>query len=114
MMHTDVARVDIARIESDQEVIGRDTRTVRTDDGVTIAYRVLGTGPRSVMFLHGWSGAGTGHSWADVMKELDLVSGKWAQWMSCTAPERVIGQVLVAPAPAIESPIPEAEKNDGW
>jgi non-heme chloroperoxidase len=161
IMHTDVAPVAIARIESDQEVIGSDVRTARTDDGVTIAYRVLGTGPRTVMFLHGWGGAGTGHSWADVIKELDLtglrailvdqrghgqsaqtstgftierfaqdlftvaddaradefvlvafsMSGKWAQWMSCTAPERVIGQVLVAPAPAIEIPIPEVEKE---
>jgi len=161
MMHTDTAPVDMTRIESDQEVIGRDTRTVRTDDGVTIAYRVVGTGPRNVMFLHGWGGAGSGHSWADVMRHLDLnglrailvdlrghglseettrgftierftqdlltvadaaqadefvlvaysMSGKWALWMSCTAPERVIGQVLVAPAPAIEVPIPDAEKE---
>jgi pimeloyl-ACP methyl ester carboxylesterase len=113
------------------------------------------------MFLRGWGGAGSGHSWADVLRQLDIsglrpilvdlrghglseqtskgftverfvqdlftvadhaqayefvlvaysMSGKWAQWMSCTAPERVIGQVLVAPAPAIEVPIPDAEKE---
>ncbi|HEY3061391.1 MAG TPA: alpha/beta hydrolase [Chloroflexota bacterium] len=161
MMHTDTAPVDMTRIEPDQEVIGRDTRTVLTDDGVSIAYRVVGTGPRNVMFLHGWGGAGSGHSWVDVMPQLDLsglrailvdlrghglseqtskgftverfaqdlfavadhaqanefvlvaysMSGKWAQWMSCTAPERVMGQVLVAPAPAIEIPIPDSEKE---
>src|SRR5262245_4898888 len=160
-MHTDAAPVDMPRIEPGQEVIGRDTRTVLTDDGVSIAYRVVGTGPRNVMFLHGWGGAGSGHSWVDVVPQLDLsglrailvdlrghglseqtskgftverfaqdlfavadhtqahefvlvaysMSGKWAQWMSCTAPERVIGQVLVAPAPAIEIPIPDAEKE---
>jgi pimeloyl-ACP methyl ester carboxylesterase len=160
-MHTDTAPVDITRIESDQKVVGHDARRVRTDDNVTIAYRVLGTGPRNVVFLHGWGGAGSGHSWEHVMEELDLgglrailvdqrghgrseqtskgftverfaqdlftvaddaqapefvlvaysMSGKWAQWMSCTSPERVLGQVLVAPAPAAEIPIPEAEKE---
>ena len=45
-MHTDTAPVDMTRIESDQAVIGSDTHTVRTDDGVSIAYRVVGTGPR--------------------------------------------------------------------
>src|SRR5262249_31750201 len=44
MMHTDTAPVDMTRIEPDQEVSGRDTRTVLTDDGVSIAYRVVGTG----------------------------------------------------------------------
>src|SRR6266851_7922423 len=133
-MHTDTASVDIAPIESAQEIVGRDTRTVLTTDGVSIAYRVIGTGPRTVMFLHGWGGAGSGHSWVDVMRHLDLnglrallvdlrghgrseettrgftierfsqdlltvaeaaqadefvlvaysMSGKWAQWMSCT------------------------------
>jgi pimeloyl-ACP methyl ester carboxylesterase len=161
MMHTNTATVDMTPIESAQEIVGRDTRTVLTDDGVSIAYRVVGTGPRNVLFLHGWGGAGSGHSWADVMPHLDLnglrailvdlrghglseqtskgftterfaqdvftvaddaqadefvlvaysMSGKWAQWMSCIAPERVIGQVLVAPAPAIEIPIPDAEKE---
>jgi pimeloyl-ACP methyl ester carboxylesterase len=159
MMHTDTAPVDMTQIESDQAVIGGHAHTVRTDDGVSIAYRVVGTGPRNVMFLHGWGGAGSGHSWADVIPQLDIsglrvllvdlrghglseqtskgftverfaqdlfsvadaaqanefvlvaysMSGKWAQWMSCVAPDRVIGQVLVAPAPAIEIPIPDAE-----
>lgn len=136
-------------------------RTVRTDDGVTIAYSVLGTGRRDLLFVHGWGGAGSGHSWAEVMKHLDLtglrailvdlrghgrseqttsgfsierfardlftvaddaqaeglvlvgysMSGKWVQWMACTTPERVVGQVLVAPVPAAEIPLPEQEKE---
>jgi non-heme chloroperoxidase len=138
-----------------------ETRSVRTDDGVTIAYNVLGSGAQTVLFLHGWGGAGSGHSWAEVVKHLDFtgirailvdlrghgqseqtdsgftverfardmftvaddahaddvvlvgysMSGKWAQWMASSAPERVRGQVLVAPAPAAEVPIPEAEKE---
>jgi pimeloyl-ACP methyl ester carboxylesterase len=136
-------------------------RTVRTDDGVSIAYRVVGAGPLSVMFLHGWGGAGSGHSWTDVVRELDLtglrailvdqrghgrseqtgsgftverfaqdlltvadavdsessvlvaysMSGKWAQWLASSAPERIGGLVLVAPAPATEIPLPEVEKE---
>jgi pimeloyl-ACP methyl ester carboxylesterase len=39
------------------------------------------------------------------------MSGKWAQWMACAVPERVRGQVLIAPVPAIEVPLPEAEKE---
>ena len=34
------------------------------------------------------------------------MSGRWAQWMSCTRPERVIGNVLIAPAVAL--PLPDA------
>src|SRR5690348_6255416 len=136
-------------------------RSVLTDDGVTIAYNVVGSGPRNLLFLHGWGGAGSGHSWTEVLRHLDLtgmraitvdlrghgrseqtsrgfsverfgldmlqvaddaqadtfvligfsMSGKWAQWITCTAPERVSGQVLVAPGPAAEIPIPEAEKE---
>jgi pimeloyl-ACP methyl ester carboxylesterase len=39
------------------------------------------------------------------------MSGKWVQWMASSAPERVIGQVLVAPVPAAEVPIPDTEKE---
>jgi pimeloyl-ACP methyl ester carboxylesterase len=145
----------------EQTVTEGEMRTVRTDDGVTIAYRVAGSGPRNLLFLHGWGGAGSGHSWAEVLRYLDLtgmraiivdlrghgrseqtssgftierfardmlnvagdaqadqfvlvgysMSGKWAQWTACTAPERVSGQVLVAPAPAAEIPIPDTEKE---
>jgi pimeloyl-ACP methyl ester carboxylesterase len=137
------------------------TQTVRTDDGVSIAYRVVGTGPLTVLFIHGWGGAGTGHAWGDVLRTLDLagiravlvdqrghgrseqtgkgfmierfahdlfnvadavgaeqtvlvgysMSAKWAQFMACSAPERVRGLVLVAPVPAMEIPLPEAEKE---
>ena len=36
-MHTNTATVDMTRIESVQEIVGRDTRTVLTDDGASIA-----------------------------------------------------------------------------
>lgn len=32
--------------------------TARTDDSVSIAYRTRGTGPRNLVFLHGWGGSG--------------------------------------------------------
>jgi len=129
--------------------------TVRTDDGVVIAYTALGGGPCNLLFMHGWGGAGSGHSWVEVLKYLDLtglqvlvvdlrghgkservssgftverfasdmfavadhagaeqfvviafsMSGKWAQWMACTSSERVLGQILLAPAPATEFPL---------
>lgn len=31
----------------------------RTDDGVTIAYRTQGTGPRNLVFLHAWGASGS-------------------------------------------------------
>lgn len=136
-------------------------RFVRTDDGATIAYYEMGSGPRTVMFVHGWGGAGSGHSWAEVLKYLNLdglraivvdlrghgqseqitngftierfgrdlfevadfagadrfvlvafsMSGKWAQWMAADGPERIAGQVLLAPVPATEIPIPDEEKE---
>lgn len=46
--------------------------SVRTDDGVMIGYAALGTGPCNLVFLHGWGGAGSGYSWAEVLKEIDL------------------------------------------
>ena len=39
------------------------TATTRTDDGVTLAYKMLGEGPRDLLFLHGWGGSGTGTFW---------------------------------------------------
>jgi pimeloyl-ACP methyl ester carboxylesterase len=47
-------------------------RRVRTDDGVTIAYQTLGAGPCDLLFMHGWGGAASGHSWTEVIKSLDL------------------------------------------
>jgi non-heme chloroperoxidase len=32
--------------------------TVRTDDGVSLSYRARGTGPRDLLFMHGWGGSG--------------------------------------------------------
>jgi non-heme chloroperoxidase len=123
---------------------------VRTDDGVSIAYQVTGDGPRTLLALHGWGGAGSGHSWREVIRHLDLanlrivsidlrghgessqpdfgftlerferdilavadhvgadrfvmiafsMSARWAQWISCRLPARVLGQILIAPVPA--------------
>ncbi len=41
------------------------------------------------------------------------MSGRWAQWMACSRPDRVRGQILVAPAPAAALPLTE-EMLDGW
>jgi len=41
------------------------------------------------------------------------MSGRWAQWMSQARPERVIGQLLLAPAPAAALPLTE-EMLDDW
>jgi pimeloyl-ACP methyl ester carboxylesterase len=47
-------------------------KTVRTDDGVTIAYTVRGEGLRTLLFMHGWGGAGTGFLWDELVAHLDL------------------------------------------
>jgi pimeloyl-ACP methyl ester carboxylesterase len=41
------------------------------------------------------------------------MSGRWAQLMACSQPERVRGQILVAPAPAAPLPLTE-EILDNW
>jgi pimeloyl-ACP methyl ester carboxylesterase len=41
------------------------------------------------------------------------MSGRWAQWMSCTSPERVLGQILIAPVSASAMPLTEA-MADNW
>jgi non-heme chloroperoxidase len=47
------------------------TRTMRTDDGVTIEYTVHGSGPLTLLFLHGWGNAA--NSWDDLITtRLDL------------------------------------------
>jgi non-heme chloroperoxidase len=136
---------------------------VRTDDGISIAYQAAGNGPRTLLALHGWGGAGTGHSWREVIRHLDLANlrivaidlrghgesgrphagftlerfgrdilavadgvgaerfvivgysmgGRWAQWISCHFPARVLGQILIAPAPASALPLGE-ELLEGW
>lgn len=40
------------------------------------------------------------------------MSGRWAQWMSYTRPERVLGQVLIAPVAASALPLSEAMVDD--
>src|SRR6266478_9146780 len=129
--------------------------TVQTSDGAEIYYKSVGTGPRTVLFLHGWAGSGSGAFWNLVLGQLSLenlrlvlvdlrgharshhtrdgfhterfgedmfnvadhlgvtelilvaysMSGRWAQWMACTRPERVVGQALIAPAPATPMPL---------
>lgn len=44
----------------------------RMSDGVSIAYQTSRAGPTVIMALHGWGGAGTGHSWRELVKRLDL------------------------------------------
>ena len=41
------------------------------------------------------------------------MSGRWAQWMACTQPNRILGQILFGPAPAVAVPLPE-ETLDEW
>ena len=41
------------------------------------------------------------------------MSGRWAQWMACTKPNRVLGQILFGPAPAVGLPLTE-ETLDDW
>ena len=137
-----------------------ESTTVRSSDGIALAYRTIGDGPRTMLFLHGWGGSGTGFFWRAMLETLDLtgvrlvlpdlrghgasapavdgftdeqfardmfavadhvdaeqvvlvgysMSGRWAQWMACTRPERVVGQVLIAPAPAIDLPLTDDVK----
>ena len=134
-----------------------------TSDDQIIAYSSLGSGPRHLFLLHGWGGAGSGHSWKWFLPHLDLtglhvvvvdlrghgrsqgpatgftterfgrdmfeladhlsidalvvvgysMSGRWAQWMACAEPDRVAGQILVAPAPASDLPLTD-EILSGW
>src|SRR5437667_4144718 len=44
--------------------------TFRTADGISIAYKTLGDGPRNLLFIHGW--AGSGSYWDEMLKHLDL------------------------------------------
>jgi pimeloyl-ACP methyl ester carboxylesterase len=132
----------------------------RTDDGVTISYRVRGDGRRNLLFMHGWAGSGAyydetlehldltglraitvdlrGHAESDktengytldrferdVLAVADQVgaakmvvvgfgmSGKFAQYVALSAPDRVVGQVLIAPSPASKLPFPTEAQRD--
>jgi pimeloyl-ACP methyl ester carboxylesterase len=39
------------------------------------------------------------------------MSARWVQWMSCMQPERVAGQVLISPAPALALPLTDDMLN---
>lgn len=43
---------------------------VQTDDGIYISYRALGTGPTTLLFMHGW--AGSGAYFDETLSYLDL------------------------------------------
>jgi len=133
---------------------------VKTDDGVDISYRLLGTGPCTLLFMHGWAGAGT--YFDETLKYLDLtglraitfdlrghgdsdkpdtgysderfardaftvadavganqivvigfsMSGRFAQYLSVLAPNRVHGQILVTGCPAAPIAFPEDLRRD--
>lgn len=135
-------------------------RSVTTNDGVRIAFRVRGEGPLNLVFMHGWGGSGAyfnelidamdpdgvrcitpdlrGHGdsdkpeggydlrrfAADVLAVADAagadrfvlvgfsMSGKFAQFVACERPDRVIGQVLIAGAPAASMPFPDDLRRD--
>jgi hypothetical protein len=48
--------------------------TVRTADGVNLSYHALGERRAQVLFMPGRGGAGSGHSWKEVVKHLDVSS----------------------------------------
>ena len=52
--------------------VSENVATIRTDDGVTIAYTTRGDGPQNLLFVHGWGGAGTGFFWNELLEALDL------------------------------------------
>jgi pimeloyl-ACP methyl ester carboxylesterase len=45
-------------------------RSVRTDDGQSIAYEVRGDGPLTLLFMHGWSGSGD--YFRETLEHLDI------------------------------------------
>lgn len=49
------------------------TQNIRTDDGVTIEYEVYGSGPLTLLFLHGWGNAAS--SWDDFLTTRVNLSG---------------------------------------
>jgi len=41
------------------------------------------------------------------------MSGRWSQWIACKFPDRVLGQILIAPAPAGPLPLSD-ELLESW
>jgi pimeloyl-ACP methyl ester carboxylesterase len=135
---------------------------VQTDDNARIYYWTLGNGPLALILLHGWAGAGSGHSWRQVLEYLPLkesrvivmdqrghggsstgshpftterlvrdvisvaddagasrfvvvafsMSGKWAQAMTALYPERISGQILIAPVGLAAFAMPDEMKRE--
>lgn len=73
---------------------------------------------------HTESGFTTERFAADILEVADRVgadrfvlvaysmSGRWSQWLSLSCPDRVIGQVLIAPVAAVALPMPEQVVDD--
>jgi len=55
------------RISAATQMTGADLQKVRANDSVSIAYMTTGTGAATLLALHGWGGAGSGHSWCEVI-----------------------------------------------
>jgi non-heme chloroperoxidase len=45
--------------------------SVVTDDGVRLAYKIVGNGPRNLLLVHGWGGSA--NSWNGFIRALDLL-----------------------------------------
>lgn len=140
----------------------RANSSVRGEDGTALSYWSAGDGPRTLLFVHGWGGSGSGRFWTPLLQHLDLsgirviaadlrghgksdktragfssetfardmfavlehaaanrpvvigysMSAKWAQWMSSMEAERVAGQILISPAPALALPLSDEILND--
>ncbi|MBV9481397.1 MAG: alpha/beta fold hydrolase, partial [Acidobacteria bacterium] len=50
----------------------RANSAVRTEDGASLFYWAAGDGPRTLLFVHGWGGSGSGRFWAPLLQHLDL------------------------------------------
>jgi pimeloyl-ACP methyl ester carboxylesterase len=138
------------------------TRTVRTDDGVAIEFESYGSGPRTLLFLHGWGNAASawedfittrlsldglrcvavsyrGHGGSDaaqsgytherfardtltvadaagadrfVMVGFSM-AGKFGRYVAHLTPERVVGEILIAPPGPERLGVPR-EALDPW
>src|SRR5262245_21188812 len=51
--------------------LGEGERSVTTSDGTRLYYRTTGQGPRTLLFLHGWGGTGSGGFWDGVVRQVD-------------------------------------------
>ena len=58
-------------MDCNYQIWGLNVPFAHTTDNVSIFYETIGTGSRDVVFLHGWGGAASGHSWKSLLKYLD-------------------------------------------